>query len=212
MAALFIYILGCTKKKNTANVKSLGQEYLHQDIKGIAENASVVNTNMIMDILSVCIPILFFIIVVTKILFFVVIPDNSMYPKFSEGNLAVFNRLAYVSHEPKRGEVILFFQNDSQELYTSRIIGLPGDHVEFRDGYVVINDRYCNESAYLGPDVETNCSLDFLVPANSYFVLDDFRMGSEDSRHWISPYIPISNIKGKYMGQINCDLSFLRRK
>jgi len=78
-----------------------------------------------------------------------------------------------------------------------RIIGVPGDEIEFHDGYVYINGAICDESAYLDKDIETNCDKSFTVPNNSYFVMGDNREHSTDSRFFESPYILEDDIMGR---------------
>lgn len=209
LITIFIYIIGLTKKKNTSNTITLGQQFLNANIKNLNvqdKKKNFFSSETFIDFLSACIPIITIILIVTKILLITIVADNTMNSKYEKGNIAIFNRLAYTRYAPERGDVIVFWRNDRQTMDTSRIIGLPGDYIEFRDGYVVINNEYCDESAYLGDDVETNSSLTFVVPYNSYFVLDDNRMGANDSRHWLEPFVYVTSIKGKYMGQLNCNI------
>ena len=68
---------------------------------------------------------------------------------------------------------------------------------------MVVNGQYCDESSYIGSEIETNCSKEFTVPENCYFMLGDNRQSSNDSRYWQNPYIQRESIVGKYMGQID---------
>ena len=107
----------------------------------------------------------------------------------------------------KRGDAVIFISDEfAGEYFGKRVIGLPGDTIEFKNGYVVLNGEYLDESAYIPDDVETNYSETFVVPANCYFMLGDNREYSDDSRYWNNPYIPREKIKGVYMGHI--DFSF----
>ncbi len=85
----------------------------------------------------------------------------------------------------------------------NRIIGLPGDNISFKNGYILINNQICDETAYISNEAETNCSKEFIVPDNCYFVLGDNRNTDNDSRFYTEPYISRKNIKGKYIGQIH---------
>ena len=123
---------------------------------------------------------------------------SSMEPTIKDGSFAIGNRLAYVKHSPKRGDIIAFEHNDKNGYgYSKRVIGLPGDKITFHDGYVYINDELYDESAYLGDDVETNCTKEFEVPKESVFVLGDNREDSTDSRDFQNPYISYKEIKAK---------------
>lgn len=123
---------------------------------------------------------------------------SSMEPTIKDGSFAIGNRLAYVKHSPKRGDIIAFEHNDKNGYgYSKRVIGLPGDKITFHDGYVYINDELYDESAYLGEDVETNCDKEFEVPEDCVFVLGDNREGSTDSRAFENPYIKYKEIRAK---------------
>ena len=108
-------------------------------------------------------------------------------------------RVSYYIGDPKRFDIILFTPPDDQTSvpYVKRIIGLPNEKVEIRNGKVYINDSgeplddsFIKEGAqgYYGP---------FFVPANSYFVLGDNRNNSYDSKNWTNTYVPKDMILGK---------------
>ena len=84
--------------------------------------------------------------------------------------------------------------------YIKRVIGLPGDHIEIRDGKVYINDELYEES-YLQPGVVTDDSngrwkcIDLTVPEGTVFVMGDNRTQSSDSRSF--GCIPFEKIESK---------------
>lgn len=126
--------------------------------------------------------------------------SGSMEPTLKTGQYFVANRLAYVKKSPKRGDIISF--KNGNKLLIKRVIGVAGDKVTFHDGYVYINGKKLDESAYLDPDVETNCMDSFKVPSGSVFVLGDNRENSSDSRdpkEIHGHYVPIKNIVAKYL-------------
>ena len=127
--------------------------------------------------------------------------SGSMEPTLMTGDICFYNRLAYIFGEPARGDIVLFKTAGEKDPLAKRIIGLPGDHVSFSDGYVFINDTPVVEE-YIGEDVETNCWLSFDVPEGSYFVLGDNRENSYDSRYWEEPFVAKKNIIGRYIGTI----------
>ena len=157
---------------------------------------------LISDMLGLFLPVIIAVIIFKFVLCITVIQSASMEPTLMTGNTVVVNRLAYVKGDVKRGDVIFFHSDEFGEDFGKRVIGLPGDTVEFSDGYVVINGQYVDESAYIPEDVETNCAKAFTVPEGTYFVLGDNRENSNDSRYWMNPYISEDDIIGRYMGQI----------
>ena len=127
------------------------------------------------------------------------VPSESMNPTLKTGDWGFANGLAYIIHEPERGDIIVFESDELNEILIKRVIGLPGDTVSFYDGYVYINDGLVVEE-YIGSDIETNSAVqDFIVPDGCYFVLGDNRENSLDSRFWNNPYVSKKDIKGKYM-------------
>ena len=112
-------------------------------------------------------------------------------------DIAVGNAVAYKVREPQRGDIV-YVKNASTEekLYVKRIIGMPGETVSFKDGYVYIDGQKLDEP-YIQEDVETNCDKTFHVPEGCYLVLGDNRENSRDSRYWDDPYVKESDIKGK---------------
>ena len=93
-----------------------------------------------------------------------------------------------------------------EDFVVKRVIGVLGDVISFKDGYVFINNEMLDESAYIPHTVKTNSEKQFVVPEDCCFVLGDNREKSLDSREFENPYIPRSDIQGKYM---NFRISFL---
>ena len=65
---------------------------------------------------------------------------ESMYPTYRNGTRHFLNRMAYWSKDPQRGDVVGMRAPDG-DLYIKRIVGLPGDIVEIRDGTLIVNDQ-----------------------------------------------------------------------
>lgn len=126
-----------------------------------------------------------------------VIPTGSMEPTINAGDIVLINDLAYLTSEPQRGDIVVFKSDELSMKMNKRIIGIPGDSVSFKNGYVYVNEEMIDESEYLSEDVESNCVNSFVVPADSYFMLGDNRENSDDARSWENPYIPANKIKGK---------------
>jgi signal peptidase I len=124
-----------------------------------------------------------------------IIVGSSMQPNFQNGERVVINKLVYRLHEPERGDVIVFHPpNNQQEDYIKRIIALPGETVEVKNGVVYIDDRPLDEPYQLNELPKYTLSEE-RVPNNEYFVLGDNRNNSNDSHNgWT---VPRQNIIGK---------------
>jgi signal peptidase I len=117
----------------------------------------------------------------------------SMEPSLQSGEFVIVNKLAYTFGDPAIGDVIVFhFPRDPDQEYIKRIIGLPGDRVEVRDGEVYVNDQILYED-YIAASPVYETTWD--VPADSLFVLGDNRNNSSDSHNW-GP-VPIDYVIGE---------------
>lgn len=126
------------------------------------------------------------------------IPSGSMENTIMTGDRVVGNRLSYLTKNPERYDVIIFkYPDDESQLFIKRIIGLPGETVEIRDGHI-----YIDGSSEPLEDVETKEYMvgnygPYTVPEGCYFVMGDNRNDSKDSRYWINPYVSKDKILGK---------------
>ncbi|MCR4904042.1 MAG: signal peptidase I [Butyrivibrio sp.] len=214
---LVIYTIEIIKRKNNPEKYEKKKEkadekysaYDNVDISGLSKKEKkdiLKGPDIIWDVLSFGVPLAAAFFVLSFVIMVSVVQSESMDPVLKVGNTVFYNRLAYINSEPQRGDVIAFYSQEYGAYFGKRIIGVPGDVISFKDGYVVINNQFCDETAYIDTDVETNCTKTFEVPEGCYFVLGDNRENSNDSRYWQEPYISADMIKGKYMGQI--DFSF----
>lgn len=100
---------------------------------------------------------------------------------------------SFFCNEIKRGDICVFKKTGENFLLVKRVVGLPGEKVEMKDGTVYINDKKLKES-YVSSECDTNQV--FYVPDNSYLFLGDNRANSSDARYWENPYINKKYIKG----------------
>ena len=128
------------------------------------------------------------------------VPSGSMEPTVMTGDRVIGLRLAYMFSSPKRGDVIVFkYPDDRSVQYLKRIIGLPGEKVEIKDGKVYINDsEEPLEEEYLTV-VPTDNYGPYFVPEDSYFMLGDNRNNSKDSRYWKNTYVKKEDIVAKVL-------------
>ncbi len=117
----------------------------------------------------------------------------SMEPTLQSGEFVIVNKLAYLFGEPATGDVIVFhFPRDPDQEYIKRIIGLPGDRVEIKNGEVYVNDRILDEDYIAASPVYEDI---LEVPGDSLIVLGDNRNNSSDSHNW-GP-VPLDYVIGK---------------
>ncbi len=109
------------------------------------------------------------------------------------------NRLSYVFGDPERGEIVFFkFPDKEEETFVKRIIGLPGEKIEIKDGKVYIDDS--TEPLYEPYLKETPRKEDFgpvVIPEDSYFMMGDNRNHSNDSRAWNTFYVTRDELLAK---------------
>jgi signal peptidase I len=113
---------------------------------------------------------------------------SSMLPNFEEGDCIMVNKVCYRSSDPQRGEVIIFDPPFPSEYpFIKRVIGLPGETVEIKEGKVFIDGTPLEEGEYImEPPNEPMPATK--VPEDEYFVLGDNRNNSNDSRNgWTAP-------------------------
>ncbi|MCX7845699.1 MAG: signal peptidase I [Dictyoglomaceae bacterium] len=122
------------------------------------------------------------------------IPTGSMIPTLNDGEAVLVVRIPYYFREPERGEIIVFkYPLDTSKEYVKRLIGLPGDTVEIKQGNVYVNGKLLEEN-YVKRKSDDNYG-PVKVPKDSYFVLGDNRPVSVDSRYW--GFVPKKNLVGK---------------
>lgn len=132
-----------------------------------------------------------------------VIPTGSMLNTIQEGDRIIASRLAYINDEPQRYDIIIFkYPDDETQLFAKRIIALPGETIEVKNGIVYITDKNGNKST-ARTDFITNCIPTgnfgpYTVPLGSYFVMGDNRNDSWDSRYWDNKTVK----KGKIIGKV----------
>ncbi|MBU1906363.1 MAG: signal peptidase I [Candidatus Omnitrophica bacterium] len=141
------------------------------------------------------------------------IPTGSMRTTLIEGDIILVNKFIYgvkvpftglrlpALRDPERGDVIVFiYPQDRKKDFIKRLIGLPGETVEIKNGSIFINGQPSLESIfgtnfyynYGGFGREGN---KVTVPDDSYFVLGDNSASSKDSRYW--GFVPRGDILGK---------------
>ena len=108
-----------------------------------------------------------------------------MSPQLKNGDVTLINRLVQDARKPKRGEIIAFKPNgnENSHYYIKRVIGLPGETIEYKDGRLWIDGEVLEEEYETTEIVELGLLKDEIkLDGDEYFVLGDDRENSEDSR------------------------------
>lgn len=165
------------------------------------------------------------------------IPSGSMMPTLLVGDYILVNKFTYglrvpilnnafvgMNH-PQRGEVMVFrYPQDPSMDYIKRVVGVPGDHIAYRDKHLYINGQLLDTAQqenyeYVAPglnqivakhfkenlnehrhdillvDEAPAIDMEVVVPPGQYFMMGDNRDNSNDSRYW--GFVPENNIVGK---------------
>ena len=136
--------------------------------------------------------------IVVPIRMFIVQPffmsGASMVPNLTDGDYTLINEF---NKDYKRGDIVVFkYPKDEKQFFLKRIVGLPGEKVEIKQGIVSVNGKALDESSYLKSDVITKGEVNLTLGSDEYFVMGDNRDFSHDSRAWGA--VKKSLIVGKY--------------
>ena len=146
----------------------------------------------------------------------VIVRGISMEDTLLDNQRLIIYKLGYFFHPPQRGDIIVLqyqkgiirdipFLNKFNFLnrvlpspmeidYIKRVIGVPGDKIDIKDGYVYVNDVKQNETYAKGKTYEQMMDFPTEVPSDTVFVLGDNRQNSRDSR--VIGFVDINKVKG----------------
>ena len=114
------------------------------------------------------------------------IPSGSMENTIMTNDKLIALRTSYWFKDPKRGDIIIFkYPEDEREWYIKRVIALPGETVQVKDGKVYINGS------------SKPLSEPYIKEEHGYFVMGDNRNNSNDAREWDIHYVSRDEILGK---------------
>lgn len=131
------------------------------------------------------------------LIFKVYIPSESMYPTLKVKDQLFVTKM-YSRDSIQRGDILVFFSDEFNELLIKRVIGLPGDDIVVKaSGEVLVNGEVLEETYVVQKDETAIFDLEFKVPEDKYFFLGDNRANSLDSRYWSEPYIDFEDIRGE---------------
>ena len=142
------------------------------------------------------------ILLITYIITPVIVKGSSMEPNFIDGQVLFLSKISYKSKEIERFDVVVV--DTDNDLIIKRIIGLPGERVEYKDNKLYINDEEIEDNYMKNEtidfDLESVCEIrkdncTTIIPDDKYLVLGDNREVSADSR--VKGLINKDEIKGK---------------
>ena len=110
------------------------------------------------------------------------VDGNSMYPTLKHGEIMIVNKMDYAfKGEPERFDVVIcHYPNRGNTNFVKRVVGLPGDTVEIKDGYLIVNGVIYAEKFLHERPVDSFGPV--TVPEGQYLVMGDNRNNSNDSR------------------------------
>jgi len=146
--------------------------------------------------------------VIFSIKFFVVdiipVDGQSMYPTLNmkdNSDRVVLNRVPHYTKKYGRGDIVIIKKKIEQgDSIIKRIIGIEGDKVEIKKGFVYLNDKKLDE-VYIKEQGVTKPEGVYIVPEGNVFVLGDNRMNSSDSRKY--GFFSYDNILGEAVYRVN---------
>ncbi len=138
-------------------------------------------------------------------------PGDSMMPTLNNEDAIIVDKLSYLFGEPERYDIIVFNLTGKEHSFYSlkRVIGLPGEKIQIKSGYVYIDDVMLDEPMEIDPILIPGLAEEPMVlDEDEYFVLGDNRNMSEDSRFANIGNIVKSDIVGRAWIRTN-DFNFV---
>lgn len=142
-------------------------------------------------------------------------PDNGMNPQVRNQQSVLVNRVVYNATKPKRGDILVFKPRGIQQdrYYMRRIIGMPGEKIQIKDGAFYINGKELKESYVNNSIADPGMAADEIkIPKDSYFVMSDNQYNMEDSRSNNISTVKRSYVYGKawFVSSVSRQFGFIK--
>ena len=125
------------------------------------------------------------------------IPSASMEGTIMTGDVVISTRYDIGKDELQRYDILVFVPPEKPDMtYIKRVIGLPGETIEVKNGKVYADGVELDNSFLKMPQNRKGDGI-YIVPEGCYFFLGDNRNHSNDSRFWDEKYVPLENIQAK---------------
>ena len=128
-----------------------------------------------------------------------VVSGDSMFPTFHDGEYLIVDEISYILGKPHRGDVVIFhYPKDPSRYFIKRIVGLPNEKIDIKNGVVTIFNKENEKGFVLNEpyiDEAFNFTDNYATADNEYFVMGDNRTHSSDSREF--GFVPQTNVIGK---------------
>lgn len=138
---------------------------------------------------------------------------SSMEPTLYNGEDVIVNKTSYIFLSPRRGTVIAFYPEQDEDetevindssILIRRIVGLPGETIQIRDGKVYVDGTKLEEEYHFEDIIAAGRANDVIkLEKDEYFVLSDKRMDQDDSRNTTFTKVRKKNIIGKVILTLN---------
>lgn len=147
-----------------------------------------ISSSMVKEIASwifgICIAILFAFVIVFSIGMQTSVIGVSMEPVLCNGQKILINRFIYIIASPRKGDVVVFLPNGNQNThyYVKRVVAVPGDTVQIKEGRLYVNGIAEEEERFDKIADAGIAENEITLSDDEYFVMGDNRNNSEDSR------------------------------
>lgn len=125
---------------------------------------------------------------------------ESMSPTLENDDMVIINKFIYEISSPKRNDIVVFkpYGNEKLHYYIKRVVGLPGETIQIKEGKIYINGEMLKETIDVAPiDNAGLANQPIVLGKEEYFVLGDNRNNSEDSRFAEIGNVKIDDMEGK---------------
>lgn len=191
-----------TKGKQTAK----GSTPPKEDAVILKQRDAVTATGIMKEIVTLCVCVLIALVLAIVIVKYVgqktEVSGDSMNDTLVNGQQLIIDKLTYRNHEPERYDIVVFPESDTTT-FVKRIIGLPGETVSIKEGFVYVDGQMLSDDVY-GKESITKDNYYRLEDStvtlgeNEYFVMGDNRNNSKDSRDY-----EIGNVtKDQFIGKV----------